>query len=168
MALPDKRIHGQPQYVPAISDRIRHGDVRTADAAWHTAKSLFSWETHFTRIHASAPPSLLYGCNAVRLRGRDRTRDICGENLPFLLVGLLEDTAAHHAVHFGADKHPVCLRDHDLYGACAGTALWIFSELERAIAPHSSRSPDAAADRGFSLQCLPDVQETGHGAALAH
>lgn len=67
-----------------------------------------------------------------------------------LLVGLLEDTAAHHAVHFGADKHPVCLRDHDLYGSRAGTALQVSPELEHAVTQGVS-----LRDRGVDI-LLPD------------
>ena len=64
--LPDKRVHGQPQYVPAVSGRLRHGDVWTADTARNTAKSLYWWDyskipLHITR-YTSLPTSTLFAC----------------------------------------------------------------------------------------------------------
>lgn len=149
VAVHNKRVYGQPQYVSAVPDRIRYSDDWGFVAAWNAPKTVLSWAGVDSKQQTDAFAPVLPWGDGVHLCGRNRPWKNGRAYVSLLLVGLFVDTASYHKIYVHTDKHAIFLRSDFFHGLCAGTVVHVFCRMGRWTVAHRFCGADIDSGSGF-------------------
>ena len=135
----------------SVPDRLWHCNAAGVRGTWNTEKAVPFWETYFGEKQDGKDFILFCGRDVMRLHRRDPFGEISGAYLPFLLVGLFQDTVTYHKIYIHTDERHVFGGDHGFHGCCTEASVPFFPKVERRGTESGGHSGGFADGRRFSL-----------------
>ena len=108
-------LYRQPEHASAVFIRLWHCHGRTVPDSRHARHHDFTFSDK-EKGNLCPVYYLLRPCNAGSQCRRNHPGNLCGKNLPLLLVGLHGNPSSHYPVHLRSDKPRLCFDHYHLYG----------------------------------------------------